>query len=329
MAERPFVSIVVPARDEGATIERCLRSLLDQDYPPDAFEVVAVIGNGKSETHEIAERLAAGDPRLNVVANPEGRTPVALNLGLDAARGDLIGRLDGHAWADRDWLSAAVDAMQRTGADGVGGVALHIGVGATGRAVAIAMSSPLGSGNASFRVGGGEGESDTIIFPLYKRAVFERVGRYDEALTRNQDDEMNHRIRLAGMRLWFDPAVRATYQVRSSLQSLWRQYADYGRFRVATIAKHGRPGAPRQLAPAALVAGLAGAATLEIASRGTLPVGRLAAGGYLATLAVGGAVEAARAGRPELAPRVTAALGAMHLGSGSGFWRAVAERARA
>jgi hypothetical protein len=190
------------------------------------------------------------------------------------------------------------------------------------------MTSKLGSGNAAFRVGGREGESDTIVFPLYRRDVFDRAGRYDEQLARNQDDEMNHRIRLAGGRLWFTPSVRSSYDVRGSLKGLWKQYEQYGRFRVETIAKHRRPGAPRQLAPAALVAGLGGAVGLEALTRGRVPIGRVLIVGYTFALAAGGATEAARAGEPALAPRVAAALGAMHLGSGIGFWRRALERAR-
>jgi glycosyltransferase involved in cell wall biosynthesis len=326
VSEQPLVSVVVPVRNEAESVERAVHSILGQDYPRERLEVVVVVGESDDDTLERARRIAAAEPRVSVIDNPAGRTPVGLNLGLRACRGRYVARLDGHAWADPRFIATAVDTLERTGADGVGGLAEHVAEGFVGQAIALAMTSRFGSGNASFRVGGGEQEADTIVFPTYRREVFERVGTYDEALSRNQDDELNHRIRLHGGRLIFAPEVRSGYVVRSSLRALWRQYTGYGQFRVVTIAKHRRPGALRQLAPPALTAGLAGAVAIEVASRGRLKTGRTALGGYAALLTAAGASVAARRRDPRLAPAVSAALATMHLAYGSGFWREAATR---
>lgn len=320
----PFVSVIMPVRDEGGRHVRAIRSMLDQRYPRDRMELIVVVGRSRDDTLPLARALAEADERVTVIPNPAGTTPASLNLGLRRARGEVVGRLDGHAWAAPDFLAQAVAALARSGADGVGGIAEHVGQGRMGTAIAIAMSSPAGSGNASFRVGGREGPADTVVFGMYRAEVFDRVGAFDEELLRNQDDEMNHRIRRAGGLLHFTPGIRSSYVVRGRLRHLWRQYEAYGAFRVATLVKHRRPGAARQLAAPLLVLALTAAAGAEAASG--RPTGRAGAGAYLGLVAGAGLLSARRAGRPALAPVVSAALATMHLAYGTGFWREAARR---
>jgi succinoglycan biosynthesis protein ExoA len=325
MNEEPLVSVVMPVRNEGGRIERSVLSVLDQDYPADRLEVIAVVGTSTDDTRDVLQRIAAGDSRLRILDNPDGRTPVGLNLGVRAARGEYIARVDGHAWVDRDFISSGMETIRRTGCDGVGGVTRHEGEGPIGSAIALAMTSRLGVGN-SFRVVGAEREVDTFAFPLYRREVFERVGLFDEDLLRNQDDELNHRIRRAGGRLVFAPTMGSSYLVRSSVSALWSQYWQYGRFRFATVAKHRRPGAARQLAPPALVSGLAAGLALDAASGGGWYAGRVLAACYALLLLAGGLVAATSARRPLLAPLVAVACGAMHLSYGAGFWTELGAR---
>jgi GT2 family glycosyltransferase len=328
MNDEPLVSVVMPVRNEGRRIERSVRSVLDQDYPADRIEVIAVVGTSTDDTRRVLERIAASDRRLRVLDNPDGRTPVGLNIGVRAAQGEFIARVDGHAWVDGDFISNGMETIRRTGSDGVGGVTRHEGDGLIGSSIALAMTSRLGVGN-SFRVVGEEREVDTFAFPLYRREVFSRAGMFDEELLRNQDDEFNQRIRKAGGRLVFTPTVGSSYVVRPSLSALSSQYWQYGRFRFATVAKHGRPGALRQLAPPALVLVMAAGTALDVASGGRWYAGRLVAGGYAALLLAGGVGVAAGTRRPALAPLVAVACGAMHLSYGVGFWAEVGARARA
>jgi succinoglycan biosynthesis protein ExoA len=320
--DAPLVSVIMAVRQEGGRHERAIRSVLAQDHPRDRLEIIVVVGASDDDTLAIAHRLAGEDDRIRVIENPDGSTPVSLNLGLAMARGSIVGRVDGHAWVEPDFLSASVEALGRTGVDGVGGIAEHIGHGPVGEAIALAMTSPFGAGNSSFRVGGAEAPADTVVFGMYRAEVFERVGPFDETLRRNQDDEMNHRIRRAGGRLLFAPHIRSSYVVRSRLRDLWRQYHDYGVFRVATLVKHRRPGALRQLAPPALLVVFAGAGLAGVATH--RPVGRAAAALYATGLLGGGVLTAKRARRLPLAPIVAAALATMHIAYGVGFWKEVA-----
>ncbi len=328
----PRVSIVMPVRNEGDWIERSLSAVLGQEYPADHLEVIVVVGRSTDDTRDRVAHVAARDSRVRLLENPDGRTPVSLNLGIRASEGDVIVRVDGHAIVSPDFVREAVAALERTAADGVGGHAQHIGVGAIGDAIAAAMSSRAGAGTASFRVGGTEREADTIVFGAYRRGVFDRVGFMDESLVRNQDDEFNHRVRLHGGRLVFVPSVRSSYVVRSSLSALWRQYADYGRYRVSTLWKHHRPGAVRQLAPPALVLLLVGGGLAEVLSGGRLRTARSVGGAYVAALLVSGTAVGVRRGKPASGPLVAAALATMHLGYGVGFWaelgRRVVDRSR-
>lgn len=190
--------------------------------------------------------------------------------------------------------------------------------GAFGRAVVLA-------GGKGTRLGPFTTIIPKPLLPLGNRAILDVVVHHEE-LARNQDDELNHRIRLAGGRLVCTPRVCSSYRVRSSFTAQWRQYSDYGKFRLLTIEKHGRAGAWHQLAAPALVAGLAAAVGVEAATRGRVPLGRVTAGGYALGLGLAGARVATGAGAPRLAPHVSTALATMHLAYGSGFWAEGAHR---
>jgi succinoglycan biosynthesis protein ExoA len=323
---KPLVSMVVPVRNEEKYLVRCVESLLSQDYPADRLEVIVVVGASEDGTRELAVRLASEDDRVRVIDNPGGTTPVSLNLGMRAARGAIVGRLDGHAWAAPGFLRAGVEALARTGASGVGGLCTFVGEGAVGEAIALALNSRAGGGNAAFRIGGAERDADTIAFGLYPREAYERVGEFDETLLKNQDDEWHYRARVAGERMLFTPAMGVSYVARSSLPALWRQYSSWGVFRVATIAKHRRFGAARQMAPPLLVLGLVSALALDTATGGRRHTGRRLTATYVAALAGAGVYEGVRARRPAAAPLIAAAVGAMQLSYGCGFWGEAARR---
>ena len=215
----PLVTVVVPARDEAHRIAACVRSLLAQDHPADRMEVLVIDGmssDGTAAAARDAARGAAADVR--VIANPRRTAAAAMNEGLRAARGEVIIRLDAHAEAAPDFVSRAVLALARTGADAVGGPVATVGEGRTGRAIAAAMSSWFGAGGAAFRVGAArEIDVDTVAFPAWRREVFARVGEFDEAFARNQDDEFHLRLTRAGGRIVLTLEVRATYRCRSTL----------------------------------------------------------------------------------------------------------------
>jgi succinoglycan biosynthesis protein ExoA len=320
----PTISVVMPARNEEAWIQRAIASVQRQSYAGE-LEIIVVVG-GYDRTLDIVERLRASDPRIRVVENPSGRTPTALNLGIRTARGDLIARVDAHGWIEPDYLTAGLAVLQRTGADAVGGCVEFVGVSRIGRAIALAEQSRIGSGGAAFTVARSESRADGLRWGIFRKDVFERVGLFDETLERNQDDEFCYRMVSKGAVLIVTPSMRFSQVVRSSFRALWSQYAQWGTFRVATLTKHRRPATLRQMAPALLVATVGLGAVTECASRGRVPVGRVLTCAYATTVAASGAWLALRSRQADLAPLVPVAIATMHLAYGSSFWRAVGSR---
>ena len=306
--------MIVPVLDEEAHLRSAVATVLSQDYPG-PLEVVLALGPSRDRTDEIADELARGDDRVQLVKNPTGATGAGLNLALATARHDIVVRLDGHALVPADYVRIAVETLQRTGADNVGGLMAAEGVTDFQRAVAAAMTSPIGVGQASFHVGGQEGPAPTVYLGVFRREILTRLGGYDESFLRAQDWELNHRIRESGGIVWFTPRLTVSYRPRSTVQALARQYRDYGRWRHVVMREHEGTANIRYLAPpAAVVAVLAGTA---IGLAGWRPA-FLAPAGYVAGVLVGSAV----VGR-DLAPRSRAwlpvVLATMHGSWGIGF----------
>lgn len=324
--DRPRISVVMPVRNEEEWLERAVCSVQAQTYPSACIEIIVVVGPSTDRTREIAEKLRENDPRLRIVDNPGGRTPTALNLGIGAARGELIARVDGHGWIEPDYLENGVEALERSSAAGVGGVVHFFGLTRIGRAIALAEQSAIGTGGAAFRVARAETDADGLRWGLFRKSLFDEVGLFDESLERNQDDEFCYRVVSAGGRLVVTPSMRLHQVVRSSLPALWRQYSQWGQFRVATLAKHRRPATIRQAAPPLLVALLALTLVAEPASRGRVRLGRRFATAYASTIVVLGSTHAARSRQADVMLLVPPAIVTMHLAYGYGFWVAFARR---
>jgi len=203
---KPFVTVIVPERNEEKFITRCLESILHQDYGPEYFEVIVVDGISTDKTCEIIRHLQHEHGNLHLLDNPRRIVPTVLNLGLQRAQGEIIIRVDGHATIAPDYISRCVEMLAETNADCVGGPINSISENADGRAIALAMSSKFGVGNSRFRVADGyEGYVDTLAFGAYKRSVFERIGFFDEELVRCQDDEFNYRLIKNGGKIFMTP----------------------------------------------------------------------------------------------------------------------------
>ncbi|MDF5751199.1 glycosyltransferase family 2 protein [Spongiactinospora sp. TRM90649] len=251
----PPVSVVIPVLNEERHLREAVRMVLAQEYPG-PIEVVLAVGPSHDRTQEVADALAAEDPRVTVVANPTGRTPNALNAAIGASRNGIIARVDGHAMLPADYLKVAVETLEETGADNVGGIMAAEGETAFERAVACAMTSRLGVGGARFHTGGEAGPADTVYLGVFRREALARVGGYDEHFQRAQDWEMNHRIRETGGLVWFQPRMRVSYRPRPSVRALSRQYFHYGRWRRVVARTHQGTINLRYLAPPAAVLGI-------------------------------------------------------------------------
>src|SRR5579864_4594408 len=321
-----FVSVVLPVFNEERHIEACLQSVLEQDYPPDRYEVIVADGGSTDRTRDMVSAIARRDPRVRLIDNPGRLQAAGLNRAILASRGAVIARQDGHAeWAP-DHLRRSVALLHSTGADNVGGRQEAVGDGASGRAIALAMSSPFGVGGARFRYAEREAEMPTVFLGTFRRSAFERVGLFDEAYPPHEDYELNERIRSSGGRVVFSPEIRTRYHVRSGLRALGRQYYRYGRgkVRVARAA----PGVirPYHLVAPALVAALPVMAAMVVTGRGR-HLALAGAGAYVAACVVAGQ----RAGRGEsfeVRWRIPAAFTVMHVAWGTGFWAGVLEAAR-
>jgi succinoglycan biosynthesis protein ExoA len=319
---RQPVSVVLPVLNEERHLRAAVGSVLDQDYPGQ-IEVVLALGPSKDRSNAVAEDLAK-NPRVTLVANPTGRTPNGLNIAIAASRYPIVARVDGHSVIPTTYLRHAVDLLERTGADNVGGLMSAEGVTDLEQAIATAMTSKLGVGNAPFHVGGSEGPADTVYLGVFRRTALERVGGYDETFARAQDWEMNYRIRSSGGLVWFSPELSVSYRPRSSLSTLAKQYFHYGRWRRQVMRAH--PGSVnlRYLAPPlallGVIAGLVLSTFVSLLAL-TLPVGYL-------LLVVAGALVVGRRLRPRACLALPLVLVTMHMAWGAGFlssWRPVAE----
>ena len=256
MSAWPFVSVAIPMRNEAASIGALLASVLAQDYPAEQLEILVVDGDSDDESAAAVERVAARDARVRLLHNPQRIVPSALNIAIRAARGTVIARVDGHTRLAPDYLRVGVETLVRSGADNVGGRMDAVGGGWFGDAVADATASPAGVGSY-FHFGTEEREVDTVYLGMWPRAVFERVGLFDEELVRNQDDEFNYRLRKLGGRIVLNPAMRSWYQNRQDVVHLVRQYYQYGQWKVRVLQKHPAQMSWRHFVPPAFVAGMA------------------------------------------------------------------------
>lgn len=284
----PFVTVVVPIRNEADFIAECLQSILNNKYPQEKLEVIVVDGQSNDGTREIVQQLIATDPRVSLLDNPERIVPYAMNRAIDAARGDVITRVDGHADVAEDFIANSVRVLQeRPDCWCAGGSIDSISYTQVGQIIAACMSTPVGVGNAHFRLRDYEGYVDTIAFGSYWRWVFDRIGKFDEELVRNQDDELNARLIMNGGRIYMSRSIQCRYYPRTSLQKLWRQYYQYGFWRIRTIQKLGRPATFRQMVPMLFVIALLVLSLAAIA----LPIARVAlllyTGIYLIALGIG------------------------------------------
>ncbi len=311
MSAHPAVSVIVPARNAESTIAATIESILAQDYDG-TIQIVVADGSTGGATRLA---LAAFGERIELVDNPSGRTPDALNAAISASTGTVIVRCDAHAALPPDYVRRAVDTLSTTGAANVGGIQDAAGSTVWERAVAVAQSTPLGVGDARYRLGGKAGPVDTVYLGVFDRGWLDRVGGFDPRFHRNQDYELNWRIREAGGVVWFDPALKVSYRPRSDVRSLARQYFEYGQWKRRMLALHPGSLRLRQIAAPVLVVGLTASTALAVVH----PVlGAVLPGAYLMALA-GTAISETVRRRDTAGLLAFIAIPVMHISWGVGF----------
>lgn len=310
-----LVTVVVPARNEAAFIERCLTSILEQTY--EDLEVIVVDGASTDATPDIVRALAETDARVRLLRNERAIIPTGLNLAVDAARGTWLVRVDAHSTVPPDYVARAVELLATGRWGGVGGRKDGVGVTPAGTAIAVAMGSRFGVGNSTYHHGEDASVVDHIPFGCYPLALIRELGGWDETLRVNQDFEFDQRVRAAGHELLFDPSLRIDWHCRQSIGDLRRQYERYGKGKTKVFLLHPDSIRPRQVLPAALLpAFLAAGALLP---RWPRLAGVLVAP-YAAFVAAGTVREQGRLPSATAKLNLPGAFLAMHLGFSRGLW---------
>lgn len=259
------VTIIMPVHNEEEFIERSLGMVLAQDYPAEQIEILVADGRSTDGTRAIVERLQIKHRNLYLIDNPGQIVPTGLNVAIPQARGDIIIRVDGHCEIAPDYVRRCVEHLQNGGVDGVGGAIETVGRTPVAQTIALAMSSSFGVGGSAFRT---TREAtlltDTVPFAAYTREILQKAGPYDEELVRNQDDEFNYRLRKLGAKILLAADVESCYYSRSTVPSLWRQYYQYGYWKVRVLQKHPQQMQLRQFVPPAFVTALLGSALLAL-----------------------------------------------------------------
>jgi len=314
----------MPVRNEARYIQRALDSVLSQTYPAGMTEIFVADGMSKDGTREIIERYCESHTNLHLIDNPGKIVPTGLNAALRRANGQVIIRVDGHCQIAPDYVQRCIAYLSAANhgagdVDGVGGPIETVGETYTARVIAAAMSSRFGVGGSAFRtIKDRTMIVDSVAFPAYTREIVHKAGLYDEELVRDQDDEYNYRIRELGGVLLLASDLGSKYYSRSSLPSLWRQYFQYGCWKVRVLQKHPRQMKLRQFVPGIFVGALLISSLLAIFS----PLGRFLLtaiiGFYLLVDMAASLLTAARDGWRYL-PLLPLVYGILHLGYGFGF----------
>ncbi|MDG2426355.1 MAG: glycosyltransferase family 2 protein [Flavobacteriales bacterium] len=316
MEQIPVASMVIPCLNEVGTIGACIDSLLAQKSLAGPLEIIVVDGRSDDGTREVLKRYDEAHEEVRYIDNPERFTPVAMNLGFKSATSDIVILLGAHAEADPHFVRRNIEALAAHKESGcVGGVVEQVHGDATSRRIGQALTSPFGVGDARFRTGGLAGHVDTVAFGAYRKSVLEEIGGVDPELVRNQDDELNYRLTEAGWRIWFDPRIRSTYHVRSSYTQLFRQYRQYGYWKVLVNKKHATITTWRQIVPAAFLVAIVCATAAQVS--GLQP----AALTVLISVWIAVAMIAALSNEGRLSdmPGVVLAFFTVHLAYGAGY----------
>jgi cellulose synthase/poly-beta-1,6-N-acetylglucosamine synthase-like glycosyltransferase len=313
------VTVIMPIRDEAAYIRVSLEAVLTQDYPRDLIEVIIADGMSTDGTQQIIQEIAAEHARVRIIENLSLTVPAALNSAIALAKGDIIIRVDGHCRVAPDYVRRCVEHLEHDGVDAVGGPIRTIGETPVAQVIAAATSSPFGVGDSTFRTTRSSTVlSDTVPFPAYTRAIIEKAGPYDEELVRNQDDEYNYRLRKLGGKILLASDVISEYYSRSSLGSLWRQYFEYGYWKVRVLQKHPRQMRWRQFVPPLFVGTLALLVVLmPVAAVFSWFLSAVAGMYVFASVLVSTAI--ARRAQWRFLPLLPVAFGVIHSAFGTGF----------
>lgn len=312
----PFVTVMMPVRNEAKFIERSLGAILAQDYPPERMEILIADGRSDDNTVEIIRRIDT-EGRVRVIDNPGIIQAIGLNRMIEQAQGDYLIRVDGHTVIAPNYVRECVRLLQETGAANVGGPMNPVGETLVGRAIAAAGRSPFAVPSA-FHVSSRPQYTDTVYLGAWPKATLQQLRGY-KPMRANEDYELNVRIRQAGGRIYFSPTIQSVYYGRQTLPALWRQYYRYGRSKVKTLRLHPRSLRPRQIAAPVFVAGLLLGPIVIFLIPALAPLYFVSVALYF-ILNLGFSIRQASQHGWELVPLLPLAFLTIHLAWGLGFW---------
>lgn len=315
----PTVSIVIPMQNEERSIEACLEAILAQDYPSHLMEILVVDGGSRDRSRMVVESYRQRYPQIQLLPNPAGSIPAGLNVGIRASCGVIVARVDARTVLAPDYLSIGVRLLRETGASNVGGPVRAVTAGFMGRVLALVTQSRFGLGGAALRYRESEiREVDTVYLGIYPRSILEAIGLYDEELIRDQDDELNYRLRACGGRILMSPALRTSYLNSPSLRRFVRQHFLYGYWKARVCQKHPKLMSWRHFVPPLFALALLGGIPLSFLD-GWIAVLTLGIAGAYVIGAVGASLASGLQAGWRYASVLPMAFALLHLSWGLGF----------
>lgn len=257
----PFVSVIIPCRNETNHIENLLNSILEQDYPKEKYEVIVADGMSTDGTRDKIKNFIKNNNKFTLIDNPKKQVPPAMNKAIKASNGEVIIRLDVHSIYPKNYFSTLVKVLLETNADNVGAMWSTTPGAKTiiAKAIALAISHPFGVGDATYRLNISQTEPfevDTVPFGCFRKSLFDRIGYYDEELSRNQDNEFNERILKNGGKIILIPTLKIKYFARENYLKLWKMFYQYGLYMPLVEKKTNKPTNIRRYIPSIFVLSL-------------------------------------------------------------------------
>lgn len=325
--EKPdkLVSIIIPCRNEEKYIIKCLQSIHESDYPKEFIEVLIIDGMSTDNTRILIDEYRKDKKYIKVINNIDKIVPIAMNIGIEMAKGDIIIRMDAHAQYPKEYIKKIIEWFKKADVDNIGGIIITKPGANTiiAKSIALALSLPFGVGNAIFRIGTKEPRFvETVPYGAYPKEIFEKIGLFDIELVRNQDDELNYRIIKNGGKILLDPDIYSIYYARDSLSKLWKMYFQYGYWKIKVIQKHKLPSSIRHIIPVSFIISILASSILAIFSKLGLYAFLIIIGTYLLASMIFSARISIKEGKEYLfvLPIVFATL---HFSYGFGFLKGI------
>ncbi len=328
MSNLPTVTVIIPCRNERRFIGSCLDSILSGDYPPELLEIIVADGMSDDGTREALQTFAnryTGAPSVRIIDNPQMIVSTGLNRAIKHARGEIIVRMDAHTEYATDYIRRCVEVLQETGADNVGGAHRTRASGYLQQAITLAFHSPFAVGGARSHNVDYEGPVDSVIYGCWRKKTLLNIGMFDEELVRNQDDELNLRINRGGGVVYQSAKILSWYQPRASLRALFRQYTQYGYWKVRVIRKHRIPASWRHLVPGAGVLGLLLLGILSLFLAPARMILSLSLTLYFSATLLASLVTCRKPARFKFIPILPVIFSLYHFGYGYGFLRGLVD----